>query len=176
MTKDDALTEGRIYPAMKIYVIFVARDTRPGRLYDWRTRLVRWAISTFTRSDLIHVSVGDGEVVVSPQMEQIQYFPFLPYISCPEVRHVVEVNSPYHVHLAGYQRRRPLSIIRGFLKWLSCGALVPERDEKRDCVCLAKDLLAQGGYRVPPHIYTPVGLYDWLMENGFAELRRQSLG
>lgn len=162
--------------ALNLYLLFHARRKRRRpvtlvgfvRLCLRRPRVARqlasgWAIALFAGSPLVHVSVGDGSVVLSTRVDgPDRAYPMDPFIeTAPGLAWMVVVPCADPVDLRDLYDERRKSLIRTFVRRLTRG-----RVQTRDCVTTASNAIRRAGYSVPPRLTTPAHLFAWLRENG----------
>lgn len=112
----------------------------------WSTSgLVRLA----TRSELAHVSIGDGWNVLEPTQRGDRFVSEEKYVTlCPSLTAAVEIKTPAPIRLETF----PASDSRGRLAFA--------------CVRVVKAVLGRAGVPVPWHIVSPAGLFRHLVTEG----------
>jgi hypothetical protein len=119
-------------------------------------------VRLLTRSELAHVAIGDGEVVLDPGIRgerawsQIVFERFFPTL---DSRISVPISGQFD--LADYEMDpRPKPAWPSWRRWVTRG-----RTPSRDCVAVVSDLLRQAGIDVPPRLTTPIELFLHLVEH-----------
>lgn len=122
----------------------------------------RW-IKRLTRSDVVHVAVGDHDVVINPTLVRNQVWPRLIYEEKAHGLHSVVV---IHVeHMAGLEqfedgkKRGPWPSL---FRWLTFG-LTPADN----CVTVTLRTLRESAVPAPRRIVSAQQLLDWLRKEGY---------
>jgi len=160
----------------KAYVIFAG----PKRRIPFRTlrRLVKrrpalaprllatWLTQALSGSNVTHVAIGDGVVVLEPALDGDRYYAFRDYVlTNATLIDLVTVNVARSIDLASRRPRvgRPVAaIVRSLAHWITRG-LTPADN----CLTITVGLLRDGGCPVPDTILTPIQLRNWLVSQGY---------
>ena len=146
--------------------------------YIWACTLIRW----LTFSNLSHVMVEAGDVVLDPMFDRTRFWGFRVFdrkfdggLRCSIAIPPWQLPIKYFgvkVDLAQYETHGSRchlwtcvwGTIRYFTMWLTMGRVLPQRD----CIWYAKDALRQVGINVPKSVWTPRGLMRWMESKGYA--------
>ncbi len=118
-------------------------------------------IQTLSRSPLVHVCIGDGSVVLDPNLLGNRYWAAIPFaMKYPRLAWCFEIRLPYPLDLEGADTA-PKAAWPSLLRWLTRG-----HTEADDCVTTTADALRAAGEPVPQSVVTPQDLFDWLRSRG----------
>lgn len=145
-----------------VFVIF-SDDSWPKRKH-WRTRVLNWLIKLASRSRIVHCAIADNDYVLSVYADKTMYHYLRQYIRFPNTRHVIRVTLKKPISIEGRGRENN-RIMPSILKWFTLG-----RVQTDDCVCVTKQVLAEGGVEVDQWAWNPRGLYEWLKAEGYEEV------
>lgn len=133
---------------------------RPSHARFW---FLSWCIRTATRSQLAHVSIGDGAAVLDIGFDHVRYWPFDEYLSrYPSIVGFFTVPTTARPLLLKYETADAKRAGPVFLWWLSCGRM----KQPKSCVWVVSDCLRRAGVAVPT-ITTPQAMYAWLASEGY---------
>ena len=168
-------TQGALW-SVHLYILFVSQSFRPmrgrwGGIFAMARRRPAWfrqvsacfLTRSLSGSNLVHVSVGDGHAVLSPNLAGDRFHPFDQYVlTAHRLTWMLEVPCPAPASLAAIADARPKPILPAIVSRFTRG-IVPART----CVTTARQALAAGEISVPRRVTTPVALFDWLRQQGF---------
>lgn len=125
---------------------------------------------TLTRSDLLHVSVGNDDQVGSCAVRHVSVFHRDKYeVGMPGLLGHIDVPITKPIHPIRVVYMRPvMSIWPSLLKFITFG-LTPAHN----CVSVAADLLREGGVPVPRRFVSPKELKKYLEQRGFQWVSKQ---
>jgi hypothetical protein len=154
------------------FVFFLAADRQPwGRVLrlfalkpaaGWKAFRLRW-VQSWGGSDLFHVSIGDGEVVLDSASDGTLFLPQMAYaVGVKQLVLGFEVPVKKCLRLGSFANLPPAPWWKVLLKFLTFGSVW-----SGDCVDVTRDALANGGVIVPRRIVSPSQLKDWLYSQGY---------
>ena len=125
--------------------------------------LLTWLIHKLTRSDMVHVAIGDSQIVLDPSLEGVLFHESTLFcMQYPWLGWCVVVPTDKPVDLARFEGIGPLHPLPSFLRWITLG-LWPARD----CVGITIEALRRAGVKVPNRIVTPGELWDFFRFRDF---------
>ena len=150
---------------MNIYIHFHKVDWRASKF----ERYLASATMVLSKSDLVHVSIGDIYNTLVVKHNETVLFPSKLIMMAPTIQHSVVVPLPKPVSIEDYGSGCRGYDKRYWVSWLNslCGGWLQRFNY--DCVSVSKQVLKGGGIEIPRTVTTPQALFDYLIDNELGE-------
>ena len=153
-----------------VTIFFAARSTARSRrdLFRFARMAIRrpvpawrlfWlAVLRAVSGHRTHVAIGYRGAVLDPVFAGNRFWPYIAYVlAYPGLIDAFEVPVDRPIRLEDYEGGGRKAVWPTLIRWWTAGQYQTE-----DCVCIACDLLRQGGINVPRYIISPGQLHRWL--------------
>jgi len=115
-----------------------------------------------------HVSIGFGDVVMTPDFNGYKFWPSSKYLKYHKsVKKIYRVPLEYDLDLSWFDGAKHPGFLSPMLRWMSLGYCF----WNTDCICAAIECLQAGGVDVPDTITSPSGLDRWLTKKRYDNVR-----
>lgn len=165
------LTVQKLYTTVhKLHIYFCKREVsfakamrviRRDKAVGWKLLRI-WMVGRISGSTIVHVAIGYRGCVLNPTFSGNGYFPEDVYAQeFPDIQVVFEVPTSVYIKLQ-QDDDSAKSTLASFVKLFTFGWY-----RTKDCTCIVRQCLIDSGYKVPRRIISPIGLYRWLIKEGF---------
>lgn len=121
-----------------------------------------WWVRLLTRSEIAHVSIGDGSVVLDPSDAGDRFIDEDRFVLCyPRLVAAVELLTPIPLGLHAHRPSPRRWLVWHLLRWMTRG-----RVRANDCMEVVVGHLAGAGVSIPRAVATPQALLNHLTRIG----------